>query len=360
MPAARGDVMPTPITDPADLQRHLQKAVQLELATIPPYLCGAWTITDPGSQVAALIRNVAIAEMRHMVIAANVLVATGGTPEIAGVVPRYPTYLPDGEDEFEVSLLPFGREFLEQSMRIEKPAPREKVSNSVMALVGAGRAIPRRHRVLGLGHIYPTIGQFYAAIQAGITTLVAELGEAAVFPDGGHLARQFPAFDNDVVSVSGSADALRLITDIVEEGEGDGTGTMWDEKGHLAHYYVFQEISLGRTYQPGDEPGSPTGAVIPLPSPGAIAPMLPNPTMADYRPPSSPRWKDADAFNAAFGEIVDLIGQGFAGTPSLVADAVGRMFDLPSLVESVLAHGVPDHPGLVAGPTFQVPPYNQS
>ncbi len=349
-----------PITTPADLQAHLQKAVQLELATIPPYLCGVWTITDPGSLVAALIRNVAIAEMRHMVIAANVLIATGGTPEVAGVLPRYPTYLPDGEDEFEVSLLPFGREFLDQSMQIEKPAPIRKVSSSVMALVAAGKAIPRKHRVLGLGQIYPTIGQFYAAIQEGISTLVAELGEAAVFPDGGRVARQFPAFDNDVVSVSGSSDALRLITDIVEEGEGDGTGTMWDEHGQLAHYYVFQEISLGRTYQHGDEPGSPAGPEIGLPTPAEIAPMLPNPTMADYRPVSSPLWKDADAFNAAFGDIMILLDQGFGGTPSRVADAVGRMFDLPSLAESVLGHGVPDHPGLVAGPTFEVPPYDRS
>jgi Ferritin-like len=353
--------MPAPITTPADLQHHLQKAVQLELATIPPYLCGVWTITGPGSQAAALIRNVAIAEMRHMVIAANVLIATGGTPEVASVVPRYPAYLPDGEHEFEVSLLPFGREFLEQSMRIEKPAPmQDEVSDSVMALVAGGKAIPRRHRVLGLGHIYPTIGQFYAAIEKGISTLVAELGEAAVFPDGGSVARQVPAFDNDVVSVSGSADALRLITDIVDEGEGGGTGTMWDENGQLAHYYVFQEISLGRTYQPGDEPGSPTGAEIRRPAAADVAPMLPNPGMADYQPRSSPLWKDANAFNEAFGEIMVLLETGFGGTPSHVADAVGRMFDLPDLAESVLTHVVPDHPGLVAGPTFEVPPYNRS
>lgn len=348
-----------PITTTGELHRHLQKAIELELSTIPPYLCGTWTIKDAWSPAAVLVRNVAIAEMRHMVIAANVMIATGGKPAIAGAVPPYPTYLPDGEDEFEVSLLPFGPEFLRQSLWIEQPAPEHKVSEAVTALVSAGKAIPRKHRVLALGHIYPTIGQFYAAIEEGIRTLVAAEGEAAVFPNAGNTVRQFPAFDNDRVSVAGSAEALDLLTDIVEEGEGGGTGTLWDENGRLAHYYTFQEVSLGRLYVPGDEPGSPTGPALPMPSGAEVEPMLPNPKMVDYGPTSSPLWNDADAFNVEFAAIMSLLDRGFDGDPSCVADAVGRMFDLPELAQAVLAHGVPGHPGLVGGPTFEIPPYGR-
>ena len=345
---------PVAITTPAELHRYLGKAVELELATIPPYLCGMWTIADPGSPVVPLIRDVVIAEMRHMVIAANVLIATGGTPEVLAAVPSYPCYLPDGEREFEVSLLPFGPDFLAQSMSIEEPAPPRPLPDRLAALVEAGQAIPRRHRVLALGHIHPTIGEFYATIEQGIRTLSAG-GDGPLFPDGARLARQYPIFDNDVVSVAGSADALRLLADIVMEGEGGGTGTMWDEHGRLSHYYTFQEIALGRAYAQGDSPGSPTGPAIRVPGAAAIRPMLANPRMADYGPPSSPLWKDADAFNHAFGAVMALLDRGFRGEPSRVADAIGRMFDLPGLATEVLSHEVPDHPGLVAGPTFELP-----
>ena len=348
-----------PITTVPELHCHLQEAVELELSTIPPYLCATWTIADAADAAAVLIRNVAIAEMRHMVIAANVLIATGGTPTLAGVVPDYPTYLPDGEHEFEVSLLPFGPEFLQQAMWIEQPAPLQSASGSAAAAVASGEPIPRQHRVLALGHIDPTIGQFYAAIQEGIRTLVAAEGEAAIFPDGGRVGLQFPAFDNDTVSVAGSVQALDLITDIVEEGEGGGAaGTMWDEHGQLSHYYTFQEISLGRCYRLGDEPGCPTGPAIQVPAGAEVQPMLPNPKMSDYGPPSSPVWKAANAFNEEFGAILALLDLGFRGDPARVADAVGRMFDLPVSAQAVLAHEVPDRPGHVAGPTFQVPPYD--
>src|SRR5690349_15979314 len=112
-----------PITTLPDLQTHLQNAVRLEFATIPPYLCGQWTIKDQANPCAQLIKKIALAEMRHMTIVANCLIATGRRPDITAV-PVYPSYLPDGEMEFEVGLLPFGPEFLDQGLRIEDPTPK--------------------------------------------------------------------------------------------------------------------------------------------------------------------------------------------------------------------------------------------
>jgi hypothetical protein len=41
-----------------DLQDALQTAMQLEFATIPPYLCAQWSINSDPSGVGNMIRNV--------------------------------------------------------------------------------------------------------------------------------------------------------------------------------------------------------------------------------------------------------------------------------------------------------------
>jgi hypothetical protein len=75
-----------------DLQDALQTAMQLEFATIPPYLCAQWSINSDPSGVGDMIRNVVIQEMFHFALAGNMLTAIKGTPQIAnaGFVPSYP------------------------------------------------------------------------------------------------------------------------------------------------------------------------------------------------------------------------------------------------------------------------------
>jgi hypothetical protein len=335
------------ITNVPQLQTALQAAVALEFSTIPPYLCGWWTITDPSMEAATLIQSIVIVEMRHMAVAANTLIATGGTPNVTAAVQNYPTYLPDGEDEFEVNLLPFGEAFLNQAMEIEQPTPDDQLPE--------GAPPPRQHALLAMGDIYPTIAQFYDAIMTGITTLVTQLGEAAVFPNGGNVDRQLTYFGPQKITVNGSAAAIALLTDIVEEGEG-ASGGMWDENNQLSHYYTFQEISLGRTYQPGDQPLSPSGPPIPIPTGSQVANMVQNPTMAMYDP-NSQTWTDANAFNELFAQIVGNLELGFNGEPDQVQTAIGQMLQLPAAAARVLADPVAGQPGYVAGPTFQLPPY---
>lgn len=344
-----------PIVTIDDLHHHLQEAVALEFSTIPPYLCGWWTITDPSMEAAGLIQEVVIVEMRHMAVAANTLIATGGTPDVTAAVPKYPTYLPDGEDEFEVNLVPFGDAFLQQAMWIEQPTGVQDLSDAVRDRFASGTPAPRQHPVLAMGEIYPTIAQFYDAIITGINRLVDLKGEPAVFPNGGNVAKQLGYFSTQNITVNGSKQAIALLTDIIEEGEG-ASGGMWNENDQLSHYYTFQEISLGQTYEYGDEPGSPTGPSIPIPTGDQVANMLPNPTMASY-PSGSQAWTDADAFNQRFAQIVGNLDQGFRGHPSQVQVAIGQMLQLPAAAARVLADPVPGQPGYVAGPTFQLPPY---
>ena len=73
----------------AYLRNMLQTAIQVEHSTIPLYLSSLYSIKDSGSWPANLIRGVAIEEMLHMTVAANILNAIGGHPAIdrPGFVP---------------------------------------------------------------------------------------------------------------------------------------------------------------------------------------------------------------------------------------------------------------------------------
>ncbi|HEX3993767.1 MAG TPA: ferritin-like domain-containing protein, partial [Acetobacteraceae bacterium] len=76
-----------------ELQEALQTAMQLEFATIPPYLCAQWSITADPSNVAPMIEDIVIQEMEHFALAGNILTAINGKPAVnnAAFVPHYPT-----------------------------------------------------------------------------------------------------------------------------------------------------------------------------------------------------------------------------------------------------------------------------
>src|SRR5947207_721668 len=86
------------------LMGSLQAAIELELSTLPPYLCGMWSIKDPsvgspGGVAYQLIDSVVRQEMTHMGLVCNMLTGIGGTPEIAAGYRNnimYPGNLPGG------------------------------------------------------------------------------------------------------------------------------------------------------------------------------------------------------------------------------------------------------------------------
>ncbi|MDT7783362.1 MAG: hypothetical protein QOF58_1781, partial [Pseudonocardiales bacterium] len=141
-----------------DLRRHLQWAIELEHATIPPYLCALYSL-DPGRNAVAtqVVGGVFAEEMLHLALAANLLNAVGGEPKLdtPELLPPYPHPLPHGDKSVHVHLAPFGPDALELFLRIEQPASADAPAEA---------------------DGYETIGQFYAAIEAGIRALCDELG----------------------------------------------------------------------------------------------------------------------------------------------------------------------------------------
>jgi hypothetical protein len=289
------------ITTLPDLQAALQLAMQLEFATIPPYLCAQWSIDssqDP-SGVGDMIQNIVVQEMFHFALAGNMLTAIGGTPNIAnaGFIPAYPTnVLPGGiPQKLPVDLQPLSSSQLQVFMQIEYP------EFPPIALIGNPPA---------------TIGAFYDTIATGFTTVNPAIVPNANFVNMG-----------EAVQITSIADALAAIARIKSEGEGtQGSPDQPPADGaQFAHYYVFKEILVGKTLVQNGGVWSFTGADIQFPkkvfsfSQSNIAPD-----------PSIP-------FNQALSQLLSELQTCWTSNQR---PSIGAMFTLQSLAQGLIQQGI--------------------
>src|ERR1700693_61268 len=174
------------------LHNFLYAAIQLEHATIPTYLVTLYSI-HPGTNLDAVqvLRVIAVEEMLHMTLAANLLNATGGKVDLtqAGFVPNFPTYLPNGEIDFQVNRERFSRRAVDTFLQIERPArPEDPAHGSVKRSDNRVNLLPVARSEDGEDLHFYSIGDFYHAIQLGMEHLCEAGGEAKVF--SGDRARQ--------------------------------------------------------------------------------------------------------------------------------------------------------------------------
>ena len=208
------------------LQRALQEAIELEHATIPPYLYALFSL-EPGNntEITQLVDSVVKDEMAHMALACNILNAIAGEPELdtPRVIPTYPGHLPGAvEDQLIVHLRPFSIAQVEKTfMVIEEPEE---------PLVIPDEAMPERR----------TIGAFYAIIKREIEALGQSIFK-------GDPNRQVTGGFHEIIAVTDVKSASAAIETIVEQGEGTSKSPLGDQAGdELAHYYRFAEIVHGK------------------------------------------------------------------------------------------------------------------
>ena len=335
------------ITILESLREHLQWAIELEHFTIPPYLCALYSL-DAGRNPEAteLVSSVLVEEMLHMTLAANLLNAVGGRPQLDNpkMLQGYPRPLPHSDRSLEISLFRFGHEAIETFLKIERPSP-----------TGAPPE----------GDNYETIGQFYYAIKRGFRELSATLGEANVF--SGDPARQvtdqhFYSGGGRIIAVDDLATALAALEEIVEQGEGANRIQVWDgdndvfhpERDQVAHYYRFQELKLGRRYRRGDTPRSgPTGDPISVDWEG-VRPMGTNPRTSNHAP-GSPIRAAQEEFNQSYCALLQLLELAFDGAPQMLGSAIRAMYTLKAQAQALMQ--TPTEDGLAtAGPTFEYVP----
>jgi hypothetical protein len=362
-----------------ELHEYLYKGLQLEHATLPPYLTALYSL-HPGKNADAwhVIRVVAVEEMLHLTLVANVLNAVGGTPDLTrpAFVPDYPSYLPCGPDYFKVHLRPFSPKALETFLNIEKPAqaPTEEdrivpVDWAALGLTSDGAAPPAAKlaelaesgTVLGLVPGEPTqrfasIGEFYEEIIRGINHLEDQARTAGRTIFTGNPARQvtpeyFYSGGGDVIVVTGRDTAVAALTLVAEQGEGL-YGGIYDSQDEIAHYYRFQQLELGRYYQKGDDPGDPSGPVLHVDW-DAVYPVKPDIKLADLT--DDPQiLAAATEFNQVYATFLTNVNLAYNGQPDLLLKAVWEMFRIRDSMNRLIRNPLTGHPGANAGPTFEL------
>ncbi|MET7456054.1 ferritin-like protein [Streptomyces sp. NPDC005574] len=306
------------------LRTALQVAVELELATIPPYLCGWWSIKDRGGEAARLIRRIVGDEMYHLGVVCNLLVAVGGRPRLTGVAPEYPGPLPGGV-RTGVNVYLSG-------------LTRSLVHDVMMALEAPETPLARD------AHTSPSIGRFYDNLLHAFKSVAPELSKRGQLSE--HIG-------SDVLKPVDSLAAVERSLDIIkEQGEGS-TSSPADAFGddHPAHYYAFGEIYHGRQLRKEGKSWRFTGSAVPFPD---ARPMARVPA-GGWPHPSAQVQRILDHFDDSYATVLDALEGAWAGgDASALRAAVHTMRGMEGPAVELMDITIPDAPGNY-GPQFRPP-----
>jgi hypothetical protein len=192
------------------VQDHAQAAVSVELYTLPFYLTAMTSIKDATSPIYKGIFSVAMEEMLHLQLVANLCLALGAPPNFTASVYGKPIRFLDPEDPqtghnalINAVLGPFDQQRLETMLAIESPDELED----------------RMKDHTTPDYPYQSIGELYDALLAGI----AQVGEAQ-FPwtgtnqvdeHSGYFGPQ--QYSMKIANLNDAKAAVRVIN---EQGEG--------------------------------------------------------------------------------------------------------------------------------------------
>jgi hypothetical protein len=304
------------------LKASLQAAIELEFATIPPYLCGYWSIKDGMHPAAMSIREVIREEMLHFGLACNMLAGIGGRPALnqPSAVPDYPGPLPGGViPDLLVTLAGLSKKTLELFMAIERPdfdpfgEPRE---------------------------IFASIADFYAAIESSFDTVRPTVDGTAQLEGPLGLRRL------------GDLDAIReAIALITTQGEGSEQSPE-ETPGDLAHYYRFAELYHGRKLIKRDGAWTYSGREISFPD---VWPMAAVPkggyAQGDVEPAV---WDDVSKFDQRFTTMLNQLQDAWSnGNGGALIDSTGTMFSLRGPAVQLMQVPIPAGGGNY-GPCFRL------
>jgi Ferritin-like len=383
-----------------ELKNYLYLAMQIEHATIPPYLLALYSIHPmTNSDATHILRVVVVEEMLHLTLAANILNAVGGEPDLTVpcFVPDYPAYLPTGETDFQVSLEAFSLAAVDTFLNIERPAkaPSEEKrvltrQRSALRNVVAGKArgtvlgyVPRRRDTVRgyvpregdtvFGYVpsedephFWSIGEFYEEIKRGLIYLDDDLGHNNLFT--GDRNRQatseyYYSGGGELFPVTDLDSALAAADLIIEQGEGllEGKrGEIYDKAKHereLSHLYRFDQLKKGKYYKPGDDPYKPSGPDLNVDW-GAVYPIKKNAKLDEY-PESSELYAAAFAFNKLYADFLLFLTTAYTGRPGLLIEAVPQMFTIRNKMLQLIHNPIPGMDGVNAAPTFELYPPSQ-
>ena len=299
----------------------LEVAVALELATLPPYLCGYWSVTDDPDGVSVSIGTVVFEEMLHLGLVCNLTTALGGTPRLDP--PLYPGPLPGG-------LLP--------------------------GLVVPLRGLTRDHvREVYLRIEHPETGTATVPTPGALYSALARMLQVVEPAFGGGPQRETPIREHVLTPITSLDEALDALTVVKERGEGSATSPDAVHTGDprdLPHHFRFGEVAHGRRVTLVDGRWAYAGDPVAFPE---TLPMAPVPAGGWRDPPPDVRASLA-AFGTAFGDVLRHLTAAWspAGTDDDLQLAIVAMFELGGPADTLMRRPIPGGTGHY-GPDFVVP-----
>ncbi|MEV7152906.1 ferritin-like protein [Streptomyces sp. NPDC093084] len=293
--AARLVAVPAKHRDVQWLRTALQVAVEIELSTIPPYLCGWWSVINRKCDAARLVRRIVSDEMFHLGIVCNLLAALGGRPRIRDSAPRYPGPLPGGvHPGVQVCL-----------SGLTKPLLRD-----VMMAIEAPTA-----PLTGRARDPFSIGVFYDELLKAFRLVAPDLSTARQVHE---------RIGEDTLRPVGTLEDVERSIEIIKD-QGEGTALSPSEgfgARHMAHYYAFAEIYHGRRLREADGRWEYTGAPVPFPE---VRPMARVPENGWHRPPTGAQ-RLLDDFDGTYAGVLEALDTTWAqGDRESLRTAVRRM-----------------------------------
>jgi hypothetical protein len=299
-----------------------------------------------------VLTGIAVEEMLHLALVANVMSAIGAAPNLTRPnFPRASEYLPGG---VQFALLPFGDAALTHFLYLERPEGMERMDAEgfVPAAppsdpVTADEIMPRRQE-------FTTVGHLYRGIMAGLTGLAARLGERALFP-GPRRAQATPELFGwpQLIAVTGMDSACAAIEEIIEQGE--GARGDWQPAHYGRFLGIWEEYRRLREKDPDFEPAQP---VIPAFTRQPFDIAEPQPLLTD------PATRGvAELFNLGYEVLLQVLTRFFTHTDetdeqlgTLVEAAFGLMAGVMRPLGAALTRmpAGPGHPGRTAGPVFEM------
>jgi hypothetical protein len=297
------------------LRRALQWAIQLEMSTIPPYLCAMWSIKNSVGPVYDRIDSIVKQEMFHMGLACNLLNTIDGSPLIntATVVPKYPGPLPgEVHPGLEVGLEGLSKRVVETVfMEVEKPDWPSVIKKEA--------------------ETFATIGLFYDAIRSAFERLHENeiTGQKQV------------KFGPTLFAITNKSDVLRALKIIQEQGEGTPSSPL-NPTGKPAHYYTFGEILHEKEAVLTPDGWRYQG--LPVPFPDDVYPMAPV-------PPGG--YVESLEFDKIFTQTLNKLQEAWnQGESDLLNDARDLMLEMAEPARALMEKPLPSQAQGNYGPSF--------
>ena len=352
------------VEDRKELTYLLSQAAELEHGLMCEYLYAAFSLkstTGPGlraDQLAAVERwrtmifGIAAQEMLHWAMVQNLLTAVGSAPYVSR--PHMPHQARGYPPGVQVRLLRFGEAALQHFVYLERPEGMEGADAEGFQPAGPPPAPMRPEEIIPRGQDFATVGHLYRSIEHGLAYLADKLGEDRLFIGPAFQQADETTFGwPDLRPITGLAGASRAIERIVEQGE--GARGDWADAHYGRFLAVLDDYRAMRREDPAFEPAHPVAAAAVR----AVEGIEPDVYISDPATGAC-----SDLFNAVYELLLQMIARYFAfghetskQRQVLAHTAVDLMFGAIKplgLLLAALPVG-PDHPGVTAGASFQLP-----